>query len=265
VVQIQDSNSEAWGNLAACFTKTNRKKEAFSCIQQAVKHNETSWKLWSNYMVFSLELHKFSSFLESVRKLIELDQKFVLDREVLEKTRQVFTLFLDKFMAGQCDKRNVEFYKENVESTLKFACDKIGEKWEVWDQMAEFYLNLSDFKAFVSKKNISNQEQPLTDVKSKVKFFEEPEKPKKNEKKDDFKEKAYEARLKSCQCLMIIGWELQKELCEKLKAQLIRLVSDFKEMPIEAQDSEKLKFLLEAVNGKLMKSLEIPASELIWL
>lgn len=267
VVQIQEQNPEAWGNLASCFTRTGRKKEAFSCIQQAVKHNENSWKLWSNYMVFALELRKFSSFLESVRRLIELDQKEIIDSEVLTKTRQVFSYFVEKLKVGQSDVRKVEFYREVVEKTLNYGCEKVGEKWEVWSQLAEFYKDqeeLYQWKLEQKAKLQKQQEETPNEKPSKIRFAE-PEKTKDTPRTSGLLEKAFEARLKSCQCLMIVGWEQQTSLCQTLKDQLSLLVSDFKSLPPESQDREKVQYMLETVNAKLMKSLEINKEALPWL
>lgn len=267
VVQIQEQNPEAWGNLASCFTRTGRKKEAFSCIQQAVKHNENSWKLWSNYMVFALELRKFSSFLESVRRLIELDQKQIIDGEVLAKTRQVFSYFVEKLRVGQSDVRKVEFYREVVEKTLNYGCEKLGEKWEVWSQLAEFFKDQEELYKWKQeqKAKLQKQQEDTPDERPSKIRFAEPEKTKDTRKTSGFLEKSFEARLKSCQCLMIVGWEQQTPLCQTLKDQLSLLVSDFKAMPPESQDREKIQYMLETVNAKLMKSLEINREALPWL
>ena len=266
VVQIQEQNPEAWGNLASCFTRTGRKKEAFSCIQQAVKHNENSWKLWSNYMVFALELRKFSSFLESVRRLIELDQKQVIDGEVLTKTRQVFSFFVDKLKVGQSDVRKVEFYREVVEKTLKYGCEKVGEKWEIWSQLAEFYKDQEELYQWKleQKGKLQDTTNDTNEKPSKIRFAE-PEKTKEIPRSSGLLEKSFEARLKSCQCLMIVGWEQQTSLCQTLKDLLWLLVADFKSLPKESQDREKVQFMLETVNTKLMKSLEINKAALLWL
>lgn len=137
-VQIDESNGEAWANLSACFMRENKKKEALSCIEQGVKFNENSWRMWSNLMILSLELKKFSRFIESVQRLILLEKKEIIDIEVLMKVVQIFSYSFDKYCNNIMEKRSLLFYKEIVEKTLKLCCDKLGEKWEVWQAFCEF-------------------------------------------------------------------------------------------------------------------------------
>lgn len=68
--------------------------------------------------------------------------------------------------------------------------------------------------------------------------------------------KAFECRQKSCQCLMVAGWETDKALTETLNKQVKTLVADFKSLRVQDQDWEKVRFFVETVNSKLAKTLE---------
>jgi tetratricopeptide (TPR) repeat protein len=72
VVSIDETQGEAWANMAAALTMSGKKAEAFSALQQAVKHHENNWKIWQNFMMVALESKKFKAFLEGVEKLISL-------------------------------------------------------------------------------------------------------------------------------------------------------------------------------------------------
>lgn len=74
VVAIDETQGEGWANLSAAFSVQGKKNEAFGALQQAVKHNEKSWRIWQNLMVIALEIKKFKVFLEAVERLLKLEQ-----------------------------------------------------------------------------------------------------------------------------------------------------------------------------------------------
>jgi len=61
-VCIDEAQGEAWGNIATCYIYQNRLKEAYSTLEQALKHSERNWKLWSNMITVSLKLKKFYKY-----------------------------------------------------------------------------------------------------------------------------------------------------------------------------------------------------------
>ena len=52
---IHNTKIEAWANLANCYTITKKYFEAVTCCEQALKCNNKSWKIWNNYILFSIE------------------------------------------------------------------------------------------------------------------------------------------------------------------------------------------------------------------
>ena len=289
-VQIDESNGEAWANLSACFLKDERKKEALSCLEQAVKYNENSWRIWSNLMFLSIELKKFARFLESVQKLVNLQKKEAIDQEVLKKIVQIFGYFVEKYRGNNVDQRILRFYQGIVERTLKLCLEKLGEKWEAWDAWADYQQVFIEFSELLEEKNKEkdekneeksekneeknegknekNEGKKIAKIeefaKKSVKFAtsEIPQKkPDFASKKPEFLEKIYENRLKSCQCLMVIGWETSTPLCEKLLVQAHKLLASFHDLPAP-KDSTQLALFLETVNFRLLKVLGISLEEL---
>ena len=264
-VQIDESNGEAWANLSTCFLKDNRKKEAMSCLEQAVKLNENSWRIWSNLMIVALELKKFSRFLESVNKLIELERKELIDNQVLSKITQIFKYQFELYKDKKVNRRYLNFYHSFVERTLKNCSEKVGEKSEVWDAMADYYVILDEMQGFLS---ISDEELNKDTIEpvSKVKFIEPVDMISKSEK---FKEKhidllnkIFEARLKACQCLMYVGWETDKDLCERVRIQGKKLIEAYKVIP-EPKDSYRIEMFIETVNTRLIKVLDLVKEDLL--
>lgn len=87
---------------------------------------------------------------------------------------------------------------------------------------------------------------------------------KKIAKQKELLERIFENRLKSCQCLMLVGWENNKSLCEQIYSQAKKLIQDFKEM-IEPKDPSKLIHFIEVLNPRLIKTLELQEKDLLSL
>jgi tetratricopeptide (TPR) repeat protein len=108
VVQIDDTQGEAWANLSTCFNKVGRfelykslkifqigkKTEAYNTLELAVRHNENSWRMWQNLLYVSLENKKFATYcrcietlvrLEKVKKCVGLSYNIVFDSHFREK------------------------------------------------------------------------------------------------------------------------------------------------------------------------------------
>jgi Tfp pilus assembly protein PilF len=65
-ISIDETQGEAWGNMASCYMYEKKPKEAYSTLSQAVKYSEGNWKLWANLLTVSLSLKKFYKFFESI-------------------------------------------------------------------------------------------------------------------------------------------------------------------------------------------------------
>jgi tetratricopeptide (TPR) repeat protein len=70
VVTIDESQGEAWANLANSFLQEGRRAEAYATLEQAVKHCDRSWRMWSNLMLIALQNKKFYKFFECIEKVV---------------------------------------------------------------------------------------------------------------------------------------------------------------------------------------------------
>lgn len=61
---IDETQGEAWGNMASCYLQDKKYKEAYATLEQAVKHSESNWKLWANLLSVSLTLKQFYKYFE---------------------------------------------------------------------------------------------------------------------------------------------------------------------------------------------------------
>lgn len=71
-ISIDDTQGEAWGNMASCYMFNKKPNEAYSTLIQAVKYSERNWKLWANLLSISLTIKKFYKYFESIEKVVKL-------------------------------------------------------------------------------------------------------------------------------------------------------------------------------------------------
>lgn len=70
VVSIDDRNTEAWANTANCYVANKRYFEAVTCCEQALKGNRKAFKIWNNYILFSIETLQFYKAMGGVKTLL---------------------------------------------------------------------------------------------------------------------------------------------------------------------------------------------------
>lgn len=67
----------------------SRKRAAFHCLRQAIKHAYESWKIWMNYMVVAVDVGEMSEACRALGRLVEMravkDGEAAVDLEVLER------------------------------------------------------------------------------------------------------------------------------------------------------------------------------------
>jgi hypothetical protein len=71
---MDESQGEAWGNLASCYIFLKKMNEAFMTLEQAVKYCEYEWRIWSNLMGVSIKIKKFYKYFECIERLVMLGQ-----------------------------------------------------------------------------------------------------------------------------------------------------------------------------------------------
>lgn len=81
--QLEPNGFESWNNLAKCFIKLGNKQRAHKVLQEALKCNYDSWKIWENFLIVSVDVGSFEDALNAYNRLIELKEKY-FDEEVLK-------------------------------------------------------------------------------------------------------------------------------------------------------------------------------------
>ena len=84
-------------------------------MEQAVKHAEGNWKLWSNLLSVSLSLKQFFKFFDCVQRIVQLNHVEVLTPQILAKISQVMEFKLYEAVDGQCRKRIAYNFKRRID------------------------------------------------------------------------------------------------------------------------------------------------------
>lgn len=88
-ISIDDSQGEAWGNMASCYMYQKKTKEAYSTLTQAVKYSEGNWKLWANLLSVSLSLKQFYKYFECLERIVKLGQHEIITEDILGRVVQI--------------------------------------------------------------------------------------------------------------------------------------------------------------------------------
>lgn len=140
-VCIDETQGEAWGNIATCYIHQGRYKEAFSTLEQALKYSERSWKMWSNMISVSLKLKKFYKFFESLERLIDLEKSELVTAELLSQVTKIF-----KYQQGVAErKRIIQAMKNRLDRVYRLLVDRIGQNPVVWRSIYEYNLELEQY------------------------------------------------------------------------------------------------------------------------
>lgn len=71
-------------------------KEAVMCLEQAIKHNRSNWKIWENYIILSIETLKFYKAVSAARELMRMD---MTDRINVNLMLKICDVFLKNYVA----------------------------------------------------------------------------------------------------------------------------------------------------------------------
>ena len=77
-----------------------------------------------------------------------------------------------------------------------------------------------------------------------------------NLKKSELLQKVYSFRKNACQCLMVVGWETNMEICKTLWQRTTKMIETFKK--IEGKEGEKasIEIMIKTLNGRLIGMLD---------
>ena len=66
------------------------------CLEQALKQNRKSWKIWENYIILCLETMKFHKAVSAARELMRQDK---FDRLNVNLMLKICDVFLKNYVA----------------------------------------------------------------------------------------------------------------------------------------------------------------------
>jgi len=248
-VQIDETSADAWANLATAFRLDGKGLEAYNALCEAVKQNERSWKLWQNLLIISLENKKFRSFFEAIENLVELEQKHIIDDQVLEKLNQISIYHIQKLTLDNLVSTN--FMQKKIEKLYKMLGDKISGLPELW---ARYQIFTEMHKIYNEK--LAEIESIEIEPNSKYEGFVQQRDNILNERMTvkEIDEKVADLCLKECHSIMIVGWESDKKRCEQLEKAIVKLQKAYTRVG-DATKLEQLKTFMETNTKKIKATL----------
>ncbi|XP_065360961.1 tetratricopeptide repeat protein 27 [Calliphora vicina] len=121
---------ESWNNLAKALIKLGDKKRAHKVLNESLKCNYTSWKVWENFMVVSVDTGHFEDAMNAYNRLSELKTHY-LDLEVLCVT-------ITAIAEGKPDAKGQtpERLLKKATTLMGHQCIKHGSEPKVWELAA---------------------------------------------------------------------------------------------------------------------------------
>jgi len=235
--------------MASAFSIQGKKLEAFNALQQSVKHNENSWRIWQNIMFVALECKKFKNFLEAIERLLKINRQECIDLQVLKKVNQVFLYHIDKAVLQ--DTVELNFFKKRITMIMKTMEDKLASQPYFWSEYQEFM----DLHRFYNEKTVELEQELLKQPDMKPTYVEHMRKrlqDRVSEKEID--EKIADLCMKECTSIMIVGWEIDKRQCKLLEEAIVKLKEAFKKLNDEKRHKQ-LTIFLEANVPRIQKTL----------
>ena len=90
VVSIEESNAEAWGNIANCYAVQEKFTEALACTEQALKHSRSNWKIWHNAIKYAISAGQFYKAIRAINELLRMDKLEGLNSSLLLRISELF-------------------------------------------------------------------------------------------------------------------------------------------------------------------------------
>ncbi|KRX07902.1 hypothetical protein PPERSA_10290 [Pseudocohnilembus persalinus] len=232
-VSIDNTAADAWANMANAFLAQGKKQQAFTTLEQAVKHNEKSWRMWHNLLQISLQNKKFYKYFECIQRLVQLDKGLeTIDDFVLVNLNKIFAYNVSMYPKTPY-KSPFNTLRLRIERLYVFMCEKIGQNYLVWSNFADFCELQQEFLRQEMYYTILQNQKEIEKAKSeedetqgkKIKFAdstkpafktEEQIKEEYNIKIANLKTKVFDLRQSAVNVCMVSGWESSKQICEKL-------------------------------------------------
>ncbi|KAI9588797.1 tetratricopeptide repeat protein 27 [Glossina fuscipes] len=159
---LEPMGFESWNNLAKALIKLGDKQRAHKVLNESLKCNFNSWKVWENFMLVSVDTGNFEDAINAYNRLSELKAHF-LDLEVL-------CVLITAIAEGKPDAKG-----QAPERLLKKAIDLMGHQcvrhgseakiWELAALLSQTPLKRAEklvkgFRAFTTKELLWSSKQP---------------------------------------------------------------------------------------------------------
>lgn len=255
VVAIDETQGDAWGNIAVCLLQMNKKVEAFAVLEQAVKHSERSWKMWQNYLIVALETKKFYAFFRAIEKLIELNRKSIIGADILSKLGNI-TKHQNMLFAKEIESKGESSSSENqsnlnknkgsdyhyskmlyvrIERMFDFIESRMAECDYVFEvHCAVLYNGLELHKLALMSGEIDSEGYKETRNKLLVQI--------------------YENRVKQNHALLQVGWESDTKTLMKLYEVGKLLIQEVRILNSE-EEKVKMRIHLKSIGAQLEKGI----------
>lgn len=90
VVSIDNRKVEAWANIANCYITTGRPFEAVTCCEQALKCTWKAWRIWGNFIIFSMDTLQFYKAAHGISTLLLYDQLETINGNLMLRLTDCF-------------------------------------------------------------------------------------------------------------------------------------------------------------------------------
>lgn len=145
VVAIDEQQSEAWANMAACHSQLDQWMPAKKCIERAARGNHRNWRIWDNYVKLSVKTGDVNSAMYAMDHIVTVGQgdkietwmlnhlaRSVIHGEAETESAETSSRFLERVL---------EFFSKfflratpNVEDVDILGC---CDKFRVWSLVTE--------------------------------------------------------------------------------------------------------------------------------
>lgn len=233
VVGIESQNAIAWGNISMLQKMKGNISLAFEAIKQAVKHQESNWAMWYNYVIISFETMNFAEFIRGCLKLLMLGRQDALKDYIIEKLNVIVEEeFAQKKQNGQINA--LEIVVKNIRKIFQLLGELKPQDEFVWTEYWKFIsveIQIASFKLEYQKDHSLTLIEPIEDL---GKFLNE----KRALQLTCFEKRAY--------CHMQSEWKLnaqKREAVQKIYLEAMQFLVEWKDQVPNFQE-EKTKLEL---------------------
>ncbi|GAA5908881.1 hypothetical protein JCM6882_005473 [Rhodosporidiobolus microsporus] len=94
-LRLRDEQEKEDDETAQVKLPFSRKRAAFQCLRQAIKHSYDSWRMWYNYMVVAVDVGELNEACRALERMVRMrvdkDGEAAIDIEVLERLVEAVT------------------------------------------------------------------------------------------------------------------------------------------------------------------------------